>query len=130
MFEAVDEVYHVLLPILKANRDYKRLATIHRYIFSVILIFILYFYFFALRKLCEAFERIDQLTGKRIFGTYFRVGFYGSKFGDLNSVEYIYKEPSLTKLHEIFSRLEVMKKFLASKDQKILKKFVFSEFLQ
>ncbi|XP_059491152.1 dedicator of cytokinesis protein 7 isoform X2 [Neocloeon triangulifer] len=87
MFEAVDEVYQILLPIVKSNRDYKRLSAVHR-------------------KLYEAYERIDQMQGKRIFGTYFRVGFYGSKFGDLNGVEYIYKEPSLTKLHEIFSRLE------------------------
>ena len=50
---------------------------------------------------------MEQLQGKRVFGTYFRVGFYGSKFGDLNSEEFIYKEPTLTKLPEIFSRLEV-----------------------
>lgn len=42
-----------------------------------------------------------------MFGTYFRVGFYGSKFGDLHEQEFIYKEPTLTKLPEIFSRLEV-----------------------
>lgn len=42
-----------------------------------------------------------------MFGTYFRVGFYGSKFGDLDREEFIYKEPTLTKLPEIFSRLEV-----------------------
>lgn len=47
------------------------------------------------------------MQGKRVFGTYFRVGFYGSKFGDLNGEEFIYKEPTLTKLPEIFSRLEV-----------------------
>lgn len=41
-----------------------------------------------------------------MFGTYFRVGFYGMKFGDLNNEEFIYKEPTLTKLPEIFSRLE------------------------
>ena len=45
--------------------------------------------------------------GKRVFGTYFRVGFYGSKFGDLDSEEFIYKEPYLTKLPEISHRLEV-----------------------
>lgn len=50
---------------------------------------------------------MEQLQGKRVFGTYFRVGFYGSKFGDLNGEEFIYKEPTLTKLPEIFSRLEV-----------------------
>jgi hypothetical protein len=53
---------------------------------------------------------VEQLQGKRIFGTYFRVGFYGSKFGDLNGEEFIYKEPTLTKLPEIFSRLEVSNK--------------------
>lgn len=42
-----------------------------------------------------------------MFGTYFRVGFYGSKFGDLDKEEFVYKEPTLTKLPEIFSRLEV-----------------------
>lgn len=59
------------------------------------------------RKLHDAFTRMEQLQGKRVFGTYFRVGFYGSKFGDLNGEEFIYKEPTLTKLPEIFSRLEV-----------------------
>lgn len=42
-----------------------------------------------------------------MFGTYFRVGFYGSKFGDLDGEEFIYKEPTLTKLPEISHRLEV-----------------------
>lgn len=58
------------------------------------------------RKLHEAYTRIEQLAGKRVFGTYFRVGFYGTRFGDLNAEEFIYKEPTLTKLPEIFSRLE------------------------
>lgn len=51
---------------------------------------------------------MEQLQGKRVFGTYFRVGFYGIRFGDLNGEEFIYKEPTLTKLPEIFSRLEVL----------------------
>ena len=34
-----------------------------------------------------------SILGKRIFGTYFRVGFYGQRlFGDLDGEEYIYKE--------------------------------------
>lgn len=45
--------------------------------------------------------------GKRVFGTYFRVGFYGSSFGDLDGEEFIYKEPAITKLPEISHRLEV-----------------------
>jgi len=42
-----------------------------------------------------------------MFGTYFRVGFYGHKFGDLDGEEFVYKEPSITKLPEISHRLEV-----------------------
>lgn len=42
-----------------------------------------------------------------MFGTYFRVGFYGSRFGDLDEQEFVYKEPAITKLPEISHRLEV-----------------------
>lgn len=41
-----------------------------------------------------------------MFGTYFRVGFYGCQFGDLDEQEFVYKEPSITKLAEISHRLE------------------------
>ncbi|XP_008589537.1 PREDICTED: dedicator of cytokinesis protein 7-like [Galeopterus variegatus] len=41
-----------------------------------------------------------------MFGTYFRVGFYGTKFGDLDEQEFVYKEPAITKLAEISHRLE------------------------
>ncbi|CAG0892792.1 unnamed protein product, partial [Darwinula stevensoni] len=89
MFEAVNEVYKVLLPILEASRDFKRLCSIHG-------------------NLHGAFNRIEELQGqgKRVFGTYFRVGFYGSMFGDVDREEFIYKEPPLTKLSEISHRLE------------------------
>lgn len=42
-----------------------------------------------------------------MFGTYFRVGFYGHKFGDLDGEEFVYKEPPITKLPEVAHRLEV-----------------------
>uniref|UniRef100_A0A7N8WMP6 Dedicator of cytokinesis 7 n=1 Tax=Mastacembelus armatus TaxID=205130 RepID=A0A7N8WMP6_9TELE len=88
MYEAVNEVYKVLIPIHEANRDAKKLATIHG-------------------KLQEAFGKIvDQVSRHRMFGTYFRVGFYGSKFGDLDEQEFVYKEPAITKLAEISHRLE------------------------
>jgi len=50
--------------------------------------------------------KVEQQQGKRVFETYFRVGFYGLKFGDLDGEEFVYKEPNLTKLAEIASRLE------------------------
>ncbi|KAL4720843.1 hypothetical protein ACJJTC_016712, partial [Scirpophaga incertulas] len=62
MYETVNEVYKVLIPIAEEMRDYKKLANIHG-------------------KLHEAFSRIEQLHGKRVFGAYFRVSFYGARFG-------------------------------------------------
>ncbi|XP_068095454.1 dedicator of cytokinesis protein 7 isoform X15 [Hyperolius riggenbachi] len=89
MYEAVNDVYKVLIPIHEANRDAKKLCTIHG-------------------KLQEAFSKIiHQSTGwERMFGTYFRVGFYGTRFGDLDEQEFVYKEPAITKLAEISHRLE------------------------
>ncbi|XP_040585899.1 dedicator of cytokinesis protein 6 isoform X2 [Mesocricetus auratus] len=89
LYEAVNEVYKTLIPILEAHRDYKKLAAVHG-------------------KLQEAFTKIMQQSSgwERVFGTYFRVGFYGARFGDLDEQEFVYKEPSITKLAEISHRLE------------------------
>eukprot|EP00063_Salmo_salar_P084944 XP_014059779.1 PREDICTED: dedicator of cytokinesis protein 7-like isoform X3 [Salmo salar] len=89
MYEAINEVYKILLPVHEANRDFKKLATVHG-------------------KLQDAFNKIyNQSSGwERMFGTYFRVGFYGCRFGDLDEQEFVYKEPSITKLAEISYRLE------------------------
>uniref|UniRef100_A0A8C5LQ60 Dedicator of cytokinesis 6 n=1 Tax=Leptobrachium leishanense TaxID=445787 RepID=A0A8C5LQ60_9ANUR len=86
LFEAVNEVYKLLIPIYEASRDYKKLASVHG-------------------KLQDAFNKITNQVS-RMFGTYFRVGFYGSKFGDLDDQEFVYKEPSITKLAEISHRLQ------------------------
>uniref|UniRef100_A0A6I8NBE1 Dedicator of cytokinesis 6 n=1 Tax=Ornithorhynchus anatinus TaxID=9258 RepID=A0A6I8NBE1_ORNAN len=86
LYEAVNEVYKILIPIHEANRDFKKLATVHG-------------------KLQDAFNKITNQV-RRMFGTYFRVGFYGCKFGDLDEQEFVYKEPSITKLAEISHRLE------------------------
>ncbi|XP_049572632.1 dedicator of cytokinesis protein 8 [Syngnathus scovelli] len=87
LYEAVNEVYKVIIPILEAHRDFKKLASTHD-------------------KLQRAFDNIIQKGHKRMFGTYFRVGFYGGKFGDLDEREFIYKEPAITHLPEISHRLE------------------------
>ena len=87
MYEAVNEVYKVSIPIAEADRNFKKLTEIHK-------------------DLTDAFSTIVKQQGKRIFGTYFRVGFYGSRFGDLDGEEYIYKEKVLAKLSEIALRLE------------------------
>ncbi|XP_056628527.1 dedicator of cytokinesis protein 8 isoform X2 [Triplophysa dalaica] len=87
LFEAVNEVYKIIIPIMEAHRDFRKLASTHD-------------------KLQRAFENIIQKGHKRMFGTYFRVGFYGAKFGDLDEQEFIYKEPGITHLPEISHRLE------------------------
>ena len=88
-------MYKASIPIAEAGRNFKKLSDIHS-------------------DLHEAFKSIDRLRGKRIFGTYFRVGFYGARFGDLDGDEYIYKEKALAKLPEIAHRLEVRKSFAKS----------------
>ncbi|XP_032873676.1 dedicator of cytokinesis protein 8 isoform X3 [Amblyraja radiata] len=87
MFETVNEVYKVVIPIQEAHRDVNKLAYIHE-------------------KLKKAFDSITLKGAKRMFGTYFRVAFYGAKFGDLDEQEFVYKEPAITKLPEISHRLE------------------------
>ncbi|KHJ45004.1 dedicator of cytokinesis [Trichuris suis] len=90
MYEAMHAVYKVLLPIFEERRHYRRISVIYS-------------------QLAEALGRLDNrnpTSDKRMFGTYFRVGFYGSMFGDLDGLEFIYREPAITKLSEISHRLE------------------------
>ncbi|XP_027695364.1 dedicator of cytokinesis protein 8 isoform X1 [Vombatus ursinus] len=87
LYETVNEVYKLVIPILEAHRDFRKLTSTHD-------------------KLQKAFDNIINKGHKRMFGTYFRVGFYGSKFGDLDEQEFVYKEPAITKLPEISHRLE------------------------
>ncbi|KAM6965427.1 LOW QUALITY PROTEIN: dedicator of cytokinesis protein 8 [Aplochiton taeniatus] len=87
LYEAVNEVYKIIVPVLEAHRDFRKLSSTHD-------------------KLHRAFDNIIQRGHKRMFGTYFRVGFYGAKFGDLDEREFIYKEPAITHLPEISHRLE------------------------
>ena len=47
-------------------------------------------------------------SGKRLLGKYFRVAFFGRKFGDDDGKEYVYKEPKITSLSEISHRMETM----------------------
>ena len=101
LFETVNEVYKAVIPIAEANRNFTKLAEIHK-------------------DLHEAFQKVDKLQGKRIFGTYYRVAFYGSRFGDLDGEEYIYKEKPLAKLVEIAHRIENFYSEKFGKDNLIL----------
>lgn len=93
-YEVVNQLYKILIPIYEAHRDYKKLSQVHN-------------------RLFDCFNKIMLQGNKRLFGTYFRVGFYGRLFEELDGEEFVYKEPGITKLSEIAHRLEIFycKKF-------------------
>lgn len=86
-YEASNQLYKILIPIYEHHRDIKKLSQVHS-------------------KLHDCFNKILVNGTRRLFGTYFRVGFYGDAFNELNGEEFIYKEPGITKLAEIAHRLE------------------------
>ena len=86
-YEVANQLYKILIPIYESFRDYKKLSQIHS-------------------KLNDCFNKIMVHGNKRLFGTYFRVGFYGKLFEELDGEEFVYKEPGITKLSEIANRLE------------------------
>jgi len=61
-------------------------------------------------ELHNIFIKIIELdsTGSRLLGSYYRVGFYGAAFKELDCKEFIYKEPKITRLAEIAERLKSM----------------------
>jgi len=60
------------------------------------------------RKLAECYKELVYRGEHRFLGSYFRVGFYGLLFGDLDQKEFIYKEAALTRLSEFSLRLQVL----------------------
>ncbi|XP_078411952.1 dedicator of cytokinesis protein 7-like isoform X1 [Cetorhinus maximus] len=97
-YEAVYEIYKIIIPIAEFHRNIKKLSVIHG-------------------NLKETFDLILSKDNKRMFGTFFRVGFYGSLFGELDEQEYLYKEPGITKLVEISTRLQEFYTMQFGKDQ-------------
>ncbi|XP_032903041.1 dedicator of cytokinesis protein 7-like isoform X1 [Amblyraja radiata] len=97
-YEVVYEIHKLIIPIAEFHRDIKKLSAIHG-------------------NLKATFDQILSEDNKRMFGTYFRVGFYGSLFGELDDQEYVYKEPAITKLVEVSSRLEEFYKAMFGQDR-------------
>ena len=89
MYETINEVYKLLLPIYEKNRMFEQLSTAHY-------------------DLHKDFNSVHQVmaSGKRLLGTYFRVAFFGSQFKTLNGAEFVYKEKPATPLSEVSNRLE------------------------
>jgi dedicator of cytokinesis protein 6/7/8 len=88
LYEAASEVFKLLVRVHDKNRDHAKLGI-------------------AYAAMSELHHKIRdaELTHSRVLGSYYRVAFFGSKFGELDGLEYIYKEPRLTRLGEICDRL-------------------------
>ncbi|KAH8009110.1 hypothetical protein HPB51_010300 [Rhipicephalus microplus] len=85
-YEAMADIYRLLVPIYERRRNYAALARCYK-------------------TLHQGYNKILEVnsTGKRLLGTYYR-----AYFGDESEKEYIYKEPKVTSLPEISERLHRM----------------------
>ena len=88
MYEAMSEVYKLVMPIHESRRAFDKLDKLHG-------------------KLQTGYQRILARGDKWLLGSFFRVGFYGSLFNDLDGQEFIYKEEGHTRLATFSLRLEV-----------------------
>ncbi|CAD5210255.1 unnamed protein product [Bursaphelenchus okinawaensis] len=104
MHENIQKVYTVMTPLLNQHYPLHKIASVHLRISNNLSKVEEYSGY--QEDQADAFISPLSGTDKRCFGTYFRVGFYGERFVDLNNEEFIYKEPSITKLSEISHRLE------------------------
>lgn len=88
LYEAVSEVYKIVLPIYEAQRNHLELEKVYL-------------------KISESYKELVHRGEHRFLGSYFRVGFYGLIFGDMDRHEFIYKEAALTRLGEFSLKLLV-----------------------
>ena len=88
LYEAVSEVYKIVIPIYEARRNHLELEKSYL-------------------KLSECYKELVYRGEHRFLGSYFRVGFYGLIFGDMDRQEFIYKEAALTRLGEFSLKLQV-----------------------
>jgi hypothetical protein len=92
LYEQCSDVYKLLQPIYHKYRDYKSLSISHYHLHQV-------------------FEKLMDANRKqsRMLGTYYRVGYYGLKFGErLHGNEFIYKMPKITRLSEVAVRMKTL----------------------
>ena len=77
-----------MIPILEAKRAHKEIENIHK-------------------KLAECYKEMVTRGEKRFICSFFRVGFYGMIFEDLDGEEFIYKEAALMRLADFSLKLQV-----------------------
>ena len=87
-YEAVNEVYKLIIPIYESQLNHIQLGKVYV-------------------KLSDSYKELVSKGQHRFLCSYFRVGFYGLIFGDLDRHEFIYREAALTRLGEFSLRLQV-----------------------
>lgn len=90
LYEQCYDIYQPCLAYYLSVRNYESLSKCHLHIHQV------------MEKLVS-----EDKSQQRLFGTYYRVGFYGAKFGDqLHGHEFIYKKQKICRLPEITTELK------------------------
>lgn len=114
LFEFALQLTKALQLVYEHKRQYAALALLHKnsagllkqigkhdcWLLLFVFLFFCFFFLIFLKKIVDA-----NRERSRHLGRYFRVGLYGSQFGELNGVEFIYKEPKLTHLFAFSDRL-------------------------
>ena len=95
VYEAVNEVYKLIIPIYESQLNHFQLGKVYV-------------------KLSDSYKELVSKGQHRFLCSYFRVGFYGLIFGDLDGQEFIYREAALTRLGEFSLRLQVSSYYLLS----------------
>lgn len=89
-YEYAAHLFKVLAPLYESTQAYHDLSQ-------------------AYTQLQEFWSKVSMGSETRLFGQYFRVGFFGTPFGeDVNGKEYVYKEPGLTHILELTERLKAL----------------------
>ncbi|KAF8728559.1 hypothetical protein HU200_017822 [Digitaria exilis] len=90
------ELYHfcasiqeLIIPVYKSRRSYGQLAKCHT----------------SLTNIYESILEQEASPIPFIDATYYRVGFYGERFGKLNKKEYVFREPRDVRLGDIMEKL-------------------------
>lgn len=95
LYEQCHDVFKDLVLLYQKRNNYSALSRCYGTLHSIF------------EKLLTA-----EKTQSRMLGTYYRVGFYGAKFGErFDGKEFVFKTPKITRLPEISSEL---KKYYAS----------------
>ncbi|KYQ91596.1 DOCK family protein [Tieghemostelium lacteum] len=90
-YETANLVYKLIIPVYENNLSYEELANCHGDLQDIF------------RKILECTK-----TQSRMLGSYYRVVLYGKAFEEYSGMEFIYKEPKITRLVEIKDRLRTL----------------------